>query len=96
MFESLVVPGASHRHWFPIQLQERFIMPAQRVVAIILVVLGALGVAYGGFSFTKETHQANIGSLHVSVDEKQRVNIPLWVGVGAILIGGIMLLPRRG
>jgi len=70
-------------------------MPTQRIAAILLIVLGALGIAYGGFSFTKETHEANIGSLHVSVDEKQRVNIPLWVGIGAVVIGGLLLLPRR-
>jgi len=70
-------------------------MPTQRISAILLIVLGALGIAYGGFSFTKETHEANIGSLHVSVDEKQRVNIPLWVGIGAVVIGGLLLLPRR-
>lgn len=71
-------------------------MPAQRIAAVLLIVLGALGIVYGGFSYTKERHEANFGPVHLAVDEKQRVNVPLWVGVGALVIGGVLLLPRRG
>jgi len=70
-------------------------MPTQRIAGILLLVLGVLAVGYGGFSYTKETHQANIGPVHLAVDERQRVNVPLWAGVGAILIGAILLLPRK-
>ena len=70
-------------------------MDAQKLVAILLIVAGALGLAYGGFSYTKETHQANVGPLHLSVDEKQHVNVPAWAGVGAIVIGGIMLVMSK-
>ena len=67
-----------------------------RVVALILVIGGVLGLAYGGFSYTKENHEAKIGPIDISVQEKQTVNIPLWAGVGAIVIGGVLLLsPRR-
>jgi TRAP-type C4-dicarboxylate transport system permease small subunit len=67
-----------------------------RVIALILVIGGVLGLAYGGFSYTKENHEAKIGPIDISVQEKQTVNIPLWVGVGAIVIGGALLLsPRR-
>jgi len=65
-----------------------------KVVAIVLIVLGALGLAYGSFSFTKESHDAKIGPLELSVKEKERVNVPAWAGIGAIAIGTVMLLVR--
>ncbi|MGA3159126.1 MAG: hypothetical protein ABSE43_16325 [Steroidobacteraceae bacterium] len=67
-------------------------MNLRRLVAILLIVGGALGLAYGGFTYTKQTHQADLGPLHVSVDEKQHVNIPIWAGVGGILIGAFLLM----
>lgn len=71
-------------------------MNSVRVIALVLVIGGVLGLAYGGFSYTKENHQAKIGPIDISVQEKQTVNIPLWAGVGAIVIGGVLLLsPRR-
>jgi TRAP-type C4-dicarboxylate transport system permease small subunit len=62
-----------------------------KLVAMLLIAGGALGLLYGGFSYTKETSSANIGPLTLQVKETERVNIPLWVGVGAI-VGGIVLL----
>jgi TRAP-type C4-dicarboxylate transport system permease small subunit len=67
-------------------------MNALKVVALALIVLGALALAYGGFSYTSETHYADIGPLHMSVAEKERVNVPLWAGVAAIIAGGLMLV----
>jgi TRAP-type C4-dicarboxylate transport system permease small subunit len=67
-------------------------MPAQKIIAIALLVAGTLGLAYGGFSYTKETHTADLGPLHISVAEKERVNVPLWAGIGAIVIGGLLLV----
>lgn len=66
-------------------------MNASRLVGILLIVGGALGLLYGGFSYTKETSRADIGPLHMQVNETERVNIPLWVGIGAI-VGGVVLL----
>lgn len=66
-------------------------MNAIRIAAIALIVAGVLGLAYGGFSYTKETHSGKLGPIELSVTEKQRVNIPLWVGVGAIALGGVLL-----
>jgi hypothetical protein len=63
-----------------------------RIVAIVLIVAGALGLAVGGFSYTKETHTGRIGPIELSVKEEQTVNVPLWMGVGAIVIGGGLLL----
>jgi TRAP-type C4-dicarboxylate transport system permease small subunit len=70
-------------------------MSTQRFAAILLLAIGILALAYGGFSYTRETHQADIGSLHLSMDEKRHVNVPVWAGVGALLLGGILLLPRK-
>lgn len=66
-----------------------------RIIALVLVIGGVLGLAYGSFSYTKEDHQAKIGPLNISVQEKQTVNIPLWVGIGAIVVGGALLLSPR-
>lgn len=67
-------------------------MNGLRGLAIALMLAGALGLAYGGFSYTKETHTADVGALHLAANEEQRVNIPLWLGVGALLFGGVLLV----
>jgi LPXTG-motif cell wall-anchored protein len=51
-----------------------------------------LGLGYGGFSYTKETQEAKIGSLELSVNETKTVNVPVWAGVAAIVAGGGLLL----
>ena len=61
-------------------------MNPTKMLAIVLIVAGVLGLGYGGFSFTKETHDIKMGPLEMSVQEKQTVNVPVWAGVGAILI----------
>ena len=63
-----------------------------KVVAIVLIIAGAAALAFGGFSFTKETHRAEIGPLKFSVQEKENVNIPLWAGIGAIVAGVVLLV----
>jgi len=67
-------------------------MSPLKIVAIALIVAGGLGLAYGGFSYTKETHRAEIGPLKFSVQEKEQVNVPIWVGLGAILAGVVLLV----
>jgi hypothetical protein len=67
-------------------------MSAARIAAIVLIVAGILGLAYGGFSYTKETHEAKVGPIELSVKEKETVNVPVWAGVGAIAIGAAILL----
>lgn len=69
-------------------------MGAQKIAGIILIVAGALALAYGGFSYTKDTHQADVGPLHLSVAETERVNVPVWAGVGALVLGGMLLVMR--
>jgi TRAP-type C4-dicarboxylate transport system permease small subunit len=67
-------------------------MNALRIAAIVLIAAGVLGLAYGSFRYTKETHEAKIGPLELSVKDKQTVNVPVWIGVGAIVIGGALLV----
>jgi hypothetical protein len=63
-----------------------------RIAAIVLLVLGLLGLAYGSFSYTKDTTAVKLGPLELSVKEKQTVNIPVWAGIGAIVVGGLLLV----
>lgn len=70
-------------------------MNSIRIAAIALIVGGILALAYGGFSYTRSTHKADIGPLHISVSEKEQVNIPLWAGIAAIIAGGLLLGTRK-
>jgi hypothetical protein len=70
-------------------------MSGLKILAIILIAAGVLGLIYGSFSFTKETHKVDLGPIDFSVKEKERVNIPVWAGVGAIA-GGVLLLVAGG
>ena len=67
-----------------------------RMIAIVLFVAGLLALVYGGFSYTKETHDAKLGPLEISISEKQRVNVPMWAGVVMLVAGaGIMIAGKR-
>jgi len=66
-------------------------MKAVKIAAIVLIVAGILGLAYGGFTYTKDTHTTKVGPIELSVKDKETVQIPLYAGVGAILIGGVLL-----
>ncbi len=71
-------------------------MNAFRIAAIVLIVAGSLGLAYGSFSYTKETQQARIGPIELTVQDRQTVNIPVWAGVAAIVTGALLLfMPRN-
>jgi hypothetical protein len=73
-------------------------MNALKIPAIVLILAGVLGLAYGSFSYTKQTHDVKVGPIEMSVQDKQTVNVPVWAGVGAIVIGGALLLfgARKG
>jgi hypothetical protein len=70
-------------------------MNTAKMAAILLIVAGVLALAYGRFSYTKQTHEATLGPVEMVVKDKQTVNIPGWAGVGAIVIGGAFLLFGR-
>ena len=67
-------------------------MNACKIAAIVLIVAGVLGLGYGSFSYTKQTHDIKMGPIEMSVKEKETVNVPVWAGVGAIAIGAALLL----
>lgn len=65
-------------------------MNSIKIMAIALMVAGLLGLIYGGFSYTKDSTAMKLGPLELSVQEKERVNVPVWAGIGAILAGGLL------
>ena len=67
-------------------------MNAVKMFAIGLIVAGVLGLAYGGFTYTKETHEANVGPIKFSVKDRGTVNVPIWAGVVAVVMGGGLLV----
>jgi hypothetical protein len=66
-----------------------------KIMAVILIIAGVLGLVYGNFTYTKQTDELKIGKIEVSVDKKETVNVPVWAGVSAIAIGGVLLLIRK-
>jgi len=70
-------------------------MTPVKILGVLLIVAGVAGLLYGGFSYTKETHQAKLGPLQFSVKEKETVAIPVWISVAAIAAGTILLLVNR-
>jgi multidrug transporter EmrE-like cation transporter len=69
-------------------------MSGSKILAIALILAGILGIMYGKFSYTKETHEAKLGSFEMSFKEKETVNIPAWAGLAAIVAGAALLLVR--
>ena len=69
-------------------------MNAVKVFGIVLILAGVLGLAYGSFSYTKDTQEAKLGPIELSVKNKETVNIPIWAGVGAIVAGAFLLFMR--
>jgi len=69
-------------------------MNGTKLAALVLIVAGVLGLAYGGFTYTKETHETKLGPIALSVTDKETVNIPVWLGAGAIIAGVLLLVVR--
>ena len=67
-------------------------MNTTKIIAIVLIVAGVLGLVYGKFTYTRETHDAKIGPIEMSIKDKETVNVPVWAGVGAIVIGAGLLV----
>jgi hypothetical protein len=69
-------------------------MKGTKLLGAVLLGLGLLALAYGGFSYTKKTDKLNLGPIHIEVQDKERVNIPLWAGMGVAILGGVLLARR--
>ena len=70
-------------------------MKGTRLLGVVLVVLGVLALAYGGFNYTRRSEKASIGPFNIEVQERERVTIPLWAGLGAAIVGGVLLVRRK-
>jgi uncharacterized membrane protein YdcZ (DUF606 family) len=66
-------------------------MSVTRIIGVLLIVGGILGVVFSSFSFTKETHEIKLGPVELAVKEKETVNIPIWASVAAIVVGGVLV-----
>lgn len=69
-------------------------MNAFKTLAFVLITAGVLALAYGGFTYTRETHETNVGPIHLSVSDKEHVNIPVWAGALSIIAGVLLLVVR--
>lgn len=68
-------------------------MSGLRILAVIVIIAGIMGMAYGGFSYTSKAHHANIGPIALDVKKgRNTVNIPMWTGIAAIAVGVLLLL----
>lgn len=70
-------------------------MDAIKMAAMALIVVGVLGLVYGSFTYTKETHDLKLGPFEMSVKDRETVNIPVWAGIGAIAVGGLLLVMSK-
>jgi uncharacterized membrane protein YidH (DUF202 family) len=66
-------------------------MKLTKIIGIILIAAGCLGLIYGGFSYTKESTAIKLGPMELKVQEKERINVPLVVSVGVVVVGGLLL-----
>ena len=66
-----------------------------RMIAIVMLAAGVLALVYGGFSYTKQTHEAKLGPVEFSVNENKRVNVPMWAGIALVVVGGGLLLSGK-
>ncbi len=70
-------------------------MKQTNILAIVLILAGSLGLIYGGFTYTKDTQTAKVGPLELTVKDTETVNVPIWLGVAAIVAGGFLLIKRK-
>lgn len=70
-------------------------MNAVKMLAVVLIIAGALGLAYGSFTYTKETHETKIGPIELSIKDTETVNVPVWAGIAAMVAGAVLLFARK-
>ena len=70
-------------------------MSTTKIIGILLIMAGVLGLIYGGFSYTKETHTAQLGPLQLKVEEKETVLVPVIASAGALALGLFLIVGGR-
>ena len=70
-------------------------MSVVRIVAIALIVGGILGLIYGSFSYTSDSHDLDLGVVEVSVKDRETVNVPVWAGIAGIAVGAVLLFSKK-
>lgn len=70
-------------------------MNGLRIFALVLIVAGSLGLMYGSFTYTKDTDTTKVGPLELTVKDRETVNVPIWLGVAALVAGGLLLVIRK-
>lgn len=72
-------------------------MNVVKLIGVLLIAAGLIGLLYGGFTYTKTTHDAKVGPIEFSVKDKETINVPIWAGVGAIVVGaGLLVAGKKG
>ena len=66
-------------------------MNVTKLVGVVLLAIGIVALAYRGFSYTKTTREAKLGPFEVTLNERERVEIPTWLGAGLAIAGGALL-----
>lgn len=70
-------------------------MKQTNILAIALILVGSLGLIYGGFTYTKDTQTAKLGPLELTVKDTETINVPIWLGLASIVAGGLLLAKRK-
>lgn len=70
-------------------------MNAVKMLAVLVIIAGALALAYGSFTYTKETHETKIGPIELSIKDTETVNVPVWAGIAAMVAGALVLFARK-
>jgi TRAP-type C4-dicarboxylate transport system permease small subunit len=67
-----------------------------KIAGVLFIAAGILGLVYGGFDYTKSTHEAKLGPIEFAIKKQEHINVPMWAGVSAIVLGGVLLLLPAG
>jgi hypothetical protein len=70
-------------------------MSLVKMIAVVLITLGVIGLVYGNITYTKESHETKVGPIELSIKDKETISIPIWAGVGSIAFGSMLLLLGR-
>ncbi len=100
MFESLLCVNVTRRRLvvptYRTQIRKLarkvLLMNGLKMAGLAMIIAGALGIAYGGFSYTKDTTAVKLGPIELTVKERETINVPLWAGIGAIAIGAALFI----